>query len=91
MTGWVSTSGTVGSNLKSENRTNIMNLNKLKKFETIKNYGRNSPMSMEIITTGRADREGSNEPDPNGLSGSGVKILVKMFLERGMRRYRYCL
>ncbi|PRD22612.1 UNVERIFIED_CONTAM: hypothetical protein NCL1_48659 [Trichonephila clavipes] len=63
MTGWVSTSGTLGSNLKSETRTGAKILNSL--------------MSMEIIITGRADREGSNEPGANGLSGSGAEILAK--------------
>ncbi|PRD27437.1 UNVERIFIED_CONTAM: hypothetical protein NCL1_35352 [Trichonephila clavipes] len=35
------------------------------------------PYEQEIIITGRADREGSNEPDPNGLSGSGAEMLAK--------------
>ncbi|GFW75919.1 uncharacterized protein TNCV_4430971 [Trichonephila clavipes] len=48
----------------------IVNLNKFEKFKTIKNYGRNSPMSThthEIIIIGRAEREGLNDPRPNGL------------------------
>ncbi|GFT70211.1 transposable element Tcb1 transposase [Trichonephila clavipes] len=50
------------SQVEDSNRSQeIVHLNKLKKFKAIKNYGRNSPMSThthEIITTGRADREG---------------------------------
>ncbi|PRD37677.1 UNVERIFIED_CONTAM: hypothetical protein NCL1_05366 [Trichonephila clavipes] len=61
MTGWVSTR-TVGSNLKSKTRTGA----KIKKWS----------YEHEIIITGRAVREGSNEPGPNGLSGSGVEILA---------------
>ncbi|GFX70076.1 uncharacterized protein TNCV_4615141 [Trichonephila clavipes] len=55
------------SQVRDYNRSqDIVNLNTFKKFKTIKNYVRNRPMSMEIIITGREDREGLNEPGPNG-------------------------
>ncbi|GFV81084.1 uncharacterized protein TNCV_2270681 [Trichonephila clavipes] len=45
------------SQIRDSNRSqDIVNLNKFKKFKTIKNYGRNSPMSMKLFFTGRADR-----------------------------------
>ncbi|GFX08419.1 uncharacterized protein TNCV_3269081 [Trichonephila clavipes] len=46
------------SQVRDSNRSqDIVNLNKFKKFKTVKNYERNSPMSThEIIITGRVDR-----------------------------------
>ncbi|GFT69370.1 uncharacterized protein TNCV_4182201 [Trichonephila clavipes] len=67
------------SQVRDSNRSqDIGNLNKFEKFKTIKYYGRNIALyEHEIIITGRAGREGSTEPGPNGLSGLGAEILAK--------------
>ncbi|GFV57176.1 hypothetical protein TNCV_4976531 [Trichonephila clavipes] len=55
------------SQVRDSNRSqDIVNLNKLKKFKAIKNWMKKL-YEHEIIITQRADREGSNEPGPNGL------------------------
>ncbi|GFY18483.1 hypothetical protein TNCV_2397101 [Trichonephila clavipes] len=55
------------SQVRDSNRSqDIVNLNKFKSLRQLKTMEEISPYEHEIITTGRADREGSNEPGPNG-------------------------